>query len=103
MKDEDGCSSLESIVARIADEFTAERKRGARPDPSAYARRHPAFAHVIRQVLSALDLADLSSLSGVGHTNQAAVEAPPRHLGDFRIVREIGRGGMGIVYEAVQL
>ncbi len=24
-------------------------------------------------------------------------------LGDFRIVREIGRGGMGIVYEAVQL
>jgi serine/threonine protein kinase len=103
MKDEDGCSSLESIVARIADEFTAERKRGARPDPSVYARRHPAFAHVIRQVLSALDLADLSSWSGVGHSDQAAVEAPPRHLGDFRIVREIGRGGMGIVYEAVQL
>jgi serine/threonine protein kinase/Flp pilus assembly protein TadD len=103
MRDDDGCSSLESIVARIADEFTAERKRGVRPDPSAYARRHPAFAHVIRQVLSALDLADLSSWSGAGHSDQAAVEAPPRHLGDFRIVREIGRGGMGIVYEAVQL
>jgi serine/threonine protein kinase len=103
MRDEDGCSSLESIVARIADEFTAERKRGGRPDPSAYARRHPAFAHVIRQVLSALDLADLSSRSGTGHFDQADVEAPPRHLGDFRIVREIGRGGMGIVYEAVQV
>jgi serine/threonine protein kinase/Flp pilus assembly protein TadD len=103
MRDEDGCSSLESIVARIADEFTTERKRGARPDPSAYARRYPEFAHIIRQVLSSLDLADLSSWSEAELTDQPAVATPPRHLGDFRIVREIGRGGMGIVYEAVQL
>ncbi|MFO0940643.1 MAG: hypothetical protein U0930_07740 [Pirellulales bacterium] len=27
---------------------------------------------------------------------------PERIAGDFRIVREIGRGGMGIVFEAVQ-
>ena len=33
----------------------------------------------------------------------AAAGAAPGQLGDFRLIREVGRGGMGVVYEAEQI
>jgi tRNA A-37 threonylcarbamoyl transferase component Bud32 len=50
----------------------------------------------------ASELAGLASsdrlLAGLGDDG----EPPPERLGDFRIVRRVGRGGMGVVYEALQ-
>jgi serine/threonine protein kinase len=96
--------SVEALLAQVADEFVERLGRGERPDVEEYARRHPDLAAVLRQVLPALEVlrspaVDPSSLGG-GLTASAALAGC---LGDYRVVREVGRGGMGVVYEAQQL
>jgi tetratricopeptide (TPR) repeat protein len=92
--------SLESLVAQVADEFLARQKRGEQPDVEEYAARYPQFATAVREVLTALRVIGLSAASG---SAPADGEPATGLLGDFRILREVGRGGMGVVYEAEQL
>ena len=91
-------------------EYLKELESGRRPDRRQWLERYPDLAEALGQCLDGLELvhqaAPLASpLSGnssrlPGNANDP-VSANP--LGDFQIVREIGRGGMGIVYEAIQL
>jgi serine/threonine protein kinase len=96
----------ESLVGRIADEFTERLNRGENPDVEKYSQRYPELADVLRQALPALQAIRHFS-SGLTPSGEPGVlapgDAPPRELGDFRILREVGRGGMGIVYEAEQM
>jgi WD40 repeat protein/serine/threonine protein kinase len=96
--------SLAELAAQLADEFSARIGRGERPDIEEYAQRYPQHADVIRKLLTSLQLLQMSVSAPSGHpAPEAAPIAPEAPLGDYRIVREIGRGGMGVVYEAVQL
>jgi serine/threonine protein kinase len=91
--------SAESLLAQVTDEFLERQARGEQPDIEEYATRYPALAAVLRSTLAALRL-----IAGSPAPVYADGEPPPfGALGDFRILREVGRGGMGIVYEAEQI
>jgi serine/threonine protein kinase len=91
---------LESLVGRVADEFLRRRERGERPDAAEYADRYPEAAPVLRKVLAALGLLERSLAGAPAGAAPAELAGP---LGDFRILREVGRGGMGVVYAAEQV
>src|SRR5690348_14197811 len=86
-------------LGRVLDEYLAEVARGNSPDKEALLARYPELASDLEACLSALEFisgaADASS-PVVGPATTGAEEAGT--LGDFRLVREIGRGGMGVVY-----
>ncbi len=96
--------SAESLLGEIAEEYTQQLERGEQPDVEQYASRHPDLAGVIREVLPVLELmrpavaARAAVASEIGETGEERLQS----LGDYQIVREVGRGGMGVVYEAQQ-
>ena len=90
----------------LAEEFAERCRQGEGPSISEYAERCPDLANEIRALFPAIVMIEqVKQESESGDTIPAASAMPSLQtdqLGDFRILREIGRGGMGIVYEAAQ-
>ena len=101
---QDEKQSVESLVGQIAGEFTERLNRGEHPDIEEYAARYPEIAGLLRQALPALQAIDLLAPESAS-TPEIDLSSNQMSgvLGDFRIIRQIGRGGMGIVYEAEQV
>src|SRR5262249_53891902 len=95
-------SSDADPLVELAEEYAERFRRGERPTLTEYTDKYPDLADRIRKLFPALVMMEeFGSVAGPT-TDPYGAGAPPRQLGDYRILREVGRGGMGIVYEAVQ-
>ena len=90
---------LEVLISR----YSAEVRQGENPSIEDYARRYGEWAEQIRELFPLIEtLENWKSGKEMDCLRKGVLqEFPVRQLGTFRLVQELGRGGMGIVFEAV--
>jgi serine/threonine protein kinase len=88
---------------RLFQEFIDRLESGETVDPDEYFTKYPELEDDLKVLFEALKHRIPRSGKAAGKDGKGEPVEKDRILGDFKIIREIGHGGMGVVYEALQL
>lgn len=92
----------QSDLDRIAEEFSQAIRRGDVPSVDAYLKKYHDSSGQLHELLSSIAMIEgLKQESQFANPDQKSATVQFDQFDDYTIVREIGRGGMGIVFEAI--